>query len=856
MRAISERVRQHKATLEFTLGSSFTVTIFRGVGVLLGLFLITVVVAEDYEWNVTDGWMFQTGSSAGTEGNWKGGMTPFENAVLSGDKTVWITSGTAKYSGNPSVTWGSEENQTQCNLNVLGGVQIFVQGGKIEGQTVWTNICVGSGGKITLGTDAADTTSSISFSGWNSLYLGTSGTGTFVQRGGIFTTPIGIYLGGKGDWQPSATHYKGVYHLYGGTVNATSGNGFIQIGKEGQGVWNQYGGTLNAGSITTGNGQGLLNFFLSPEGFGKIHLENDITGFEGTLYVGVAGFAGLTPTDTSSLLIARTGGISKTASSTLFNVESTNNGLQATLDKSAQVATAMDITGQTIAVPASGWISFTTPPAEKEIQVVLNRDISTQQRADFMAWLANSPNLMVSQGGSSDTIRVAWTSGESFAWDLAAYNAEMGTNLSVIGLGNASRETYFWKANQAGTLFTSGNSAGTDGFWEGGLTPFHGSILSGEKTVYLPATNITFSGADKEGAYDESVSNLSIKENAKLVLDGTTLTGEAHWGNVCLSTGGTLEMRGNANLFINGWNALYVGMYGEGTVLQYGGKVVTPRGLWIGVRGDSFGPDETRMGTYSLYGGEMEALWNTGTVLLGDSDATKSTGNLNLYGGTIKALALEGNANGRLSFFLSDSTPGTLSVNTLTYQGKIHVGLDHGFGFFPSDFSAKLLTVADGLTTIPDNTTASPVFSLSVAENALSVSLREDAWLGEFSLEQGGRMDDKNGYGWITLAETSTDNANLIFQLSGLEDYTPFVDWLVENSSQEVTWLGENRIEFLLRGNLFAWDFTPFAGGDVRMVALEASVPEPATWCLLLLGGILLFRRGNIFRRTFGKETL
>jgi hypothetical protein len=130
---------------------------------------------------------------------------------------------------------------------------------------------VGPGGTINQSGGTFETFSSIALSGTNAsastynlkggtsthntVYVGTSGTGTFNQSGGTLTaSSLNLYLG------VSATD-QGFYNLSGGSLHSTN----LRVGYFGTGIFNQTGGG-NDSSVTIASGSGSHGTYTLSKG--------------------------------------------------------------------------------------------------------------------------------------------------------------------------------------------------------------------------------------------------------------------------------------------------------------------------------------------------------------------------------------------------------------------------------------------------------------------------------------------------------------------------------------------------------------------------------------------------------------
>ncbi len=329
---------------------------------------------------------------------------------------------------------------------------------------------------------------------------------------------------------------------------------------------------------------------------------------------------------------------------------------------------------------------------------------------------------------------------------------------------------------------------------------------------------------------------------------------------------GVLNLSGNA-VFDISTAAIIMGVNrGRGTINQRGGSLLASN-LAI----NRF---DTGTSMYHFYGGDMEVLSRFA------NDGTSETGYLGIHGNTGGIVEINtlsdptagvGDRAGT-RFYLDSSAKGvteidvvaTAYLNTLDNQATVD-----GFAninqerYLLIDASAGALNGTRAVDTI-----LSPYYETEINASAKTVSLVLNASAQglEWNIDAQTKyiLDPPLESGIIKVS--GGDGENIILDFSNMTDtYTPLLlDYLMNGLKGSNLMLQIlNKDSLVLSGDyisdplgytFFAWDLTDFNNilgltGDGRIMLQSLSVPEPATWLMLLLGAVMVFRLRSRFTR-------
>ncbi|MDO4583984.1 MAG: hypothetical protein Q4D62_07760 [Planctomycetia bacterium] len=745
----------------------------------------------------------------------------------------------------------------------------------------------------------ADTTGRLTDACWNNgqaspfdaSYTTTANQGIIVSSGTISTG--GMILNTNGTSLGDAPDYanRTVFRLQGGTLqfdaNATAftinaGSGFIQSG-----------GTL---SIDAPN----LVLSISGTKVQNVLSSGTLNISQLTLYAGDSNLE-LGATTTLKTLDTRSGSRLVIAGTTQVNPEtdlSLGGTIQVKTDGSLNFNRTFNIINNDQFLVDGGSVSTTgnlnvanmgTSSLEITSGSILAANFRIGNNAGSSGTMSMSGGTVNVGGDWSDTsgVHVGQAGTGTFTMTGGTVNGtyftigNTGTGTMVLGEGvNGESGTL----DLANSLYLGRSTGGSGTFtFSAGTVDIGQNLVIGQGGT---GTMVQNGGAVRigleQGVYQEFYIGRNAGSQGKYTLNAGTVEvlGTAYWGN-----------EGTANIILNGGTVsvagnMYAGFKNKATVLMTGGTVNVEGRLYLNsTDGDTTngsvewtvngGTLNVTKGlsicnaTLNITGGEV--ISGSGTELafnVPNKSINLSGGKLTVNHNIIFHASSTGssiNVSGGELFVTGDYTVN--SASTLNFDvrneqlGKVTI---HGNATFASgntvnlssagvmsiaETSHDLLTVGSGnldTFTIHDN---SPLWNAARGTGKITLTLAEAN--GSYTVDSGWlRLEDGLDVGVIAV-EANSDPYNLIFSTEGVGDTDEFLTWLNENSSLEVTSLGDSLWQVGLFAadfpTHFAWDFSSYANGAVTLTGLAGqSVPEPQTWLLLLLAGTLVagWKRG------------
>lgn len=273
-------------------------------------------------------------------------------------------------------------------------------------------------------------------------------------------------------------------------------------------------------------------------------------------------------------------------------------------------------------------------------------------------------------------------------------------------------------------------------------------------------------------------------------------------------------------------------------------------------------------------GGSYGKTWEAGVantyavagdvILAGDSQ-TNITGTVTLNAaGTLNFLATDAGVGKLTAAAMDAKKTGTYTVKgtgtgfydnsgTLipevkeTLSSKINAGISHGYAALTSD--SYVIYSGPTANFLMDEKSVWDVNTDADAKT-VTLTLADSAKKGDYILGDAAKTGLDSVSGWMKLSGFSTDRYELTFTTSAMSaaESAQFTEWLnADPDVSGVTALSET--EYLVQGlrnldfsnTFFAWDFTSAPVAGVMLTGFSgSSVPEPASWCLLFLGGCMV----------------
>ncbi|MDO4574331.1 MAG: PEP-CTERM sorting domain-containing protein [Planctomycetia bacterium] len=416
---------------------------------------------------------------------------------------------------------------------------------------------------------------------------------------------------------------------------------------------------------------------------------------------------------------------------------------------------------------------------------------------------------------------------------------------------------YTWQGGGSDAQLTTGAN------WVGGTSPFiittnqNNRLLSAKK-CWIPSGQEAWSNGIVMS------SGGSIYLDGTLRLDETTSAGYSTTYGLWLDSGAKViqSEEGTGELIVvpNGSSMNQVTLRNGNSQLVFRrGKIETP---WFTVAGDNEAGNEE---LFQQYGGTVKAtsfyVGNNGTGTFeqygGTTTATTAyfgsgrdrnntsrtgTGTIHLYGGSFTTTNLRGNVDTNTEVFLhvGGTSYGSLNITgNSNYTGNISAGLTNGFVSWQGVEDLATVKFLNNTGTTDGNEIIS-VSELFTADNQ-TITLNSDKDLGTYSVGSQARTWADSQTGFIDILGTS-DPYTLTLFVTGVEDMVDFLAWLNEDAEgATASATGNDAVLFsTFAHNLnqtFLFDFTSYTGSDVYAIGLEGnSVPEPASWVLLLVG--------------------
>jgi len=648
-------------------------------------------------------------------------------------------------------------------------------------------------------------------------------SGTFtvtVQDTGKLTVNGGINIGSSGDKTGTAYHTIGVMNLKGGTTKVT-GNIQVGDGVRASGEFNISGGTNT-----------LTDVYVAHKA--TVKSEMNVSGGETTikgLYVasangstGTVNLKGGTFTTTGDVALGRAAGSTAT-----MNISGGTNTLYATyVGIMGGTNSLLNVTGGTT---------------------------STQNL--FIAKEGNSSGKVTISGGKFTS--ASSTSGDYGMIVVGSYNGNDTTSTGTLEISGKDTVVES-RLLRAGTRST-GNTI---------------KITGGTYTLKAIDSSRNWIGAN-QGAASLEITGGTLKASYADFVVGFACTGEGY-GVMTVSGNGTFNQRGTGNFIIHSSS----GNNGKGTVLNlsengtidvlwfslcqhFGGGGANATAEFNMTGGTLKIGEEFRMGhntkaTVNISGGSVTAKDITldksgqGSVLnLTGSEATikgttltfNPTGTLNVTAGTM--LDEDGNTQAPFSTFEISGTADVKSTINIDMSAYKTEGMTFG------DPISVALFKAGTLNYNPKSVTVEGPWIISTEGNQMTLKLdTTDASHVEVKPGDTYALDNLGQSGWIDVTGTPQSTYDLSIYYRGVDDEAKFEEWVSENlfgNQPDAEVKAENNVLTVsglklgsLGENQIYYDLSKYGEGKAVFGAEPNHVPEPATWGLLVLGLIGLYR--------------
>lgn len=435
----------------------------------------------------------------------------------------------------------------------------------------------------------------------------------------------------------------------------------------------------------------------------------------------------------------------------------------------------------------------------------------------------------------------------------------------------------------------------------------NGIAGNGELTLNGGTLNITSSDDLSIGYAAGSVGKMTVNESSTVSTKGNALIGHSGTGELTVN-GGKVEIKGsiayvgtelnstgtvnvNGGLLKMNYYAL-IGSRGDGTVNLNSGTITTGANFNIGIYRGGTGQVFVRGGTLTaqdIHVGLGEAVGDASLTaakgqltLMGDSTVQASgtlyvsygegTGTFNLVGqtqGAANGNGLKWQANnlnvhegGTVNFLADASGLPTLTVtdNATVGAGSYNVGIYGGVAAIKQTSDAVLLDAGTLSGWNASNLKNSGLWTITQSGADLIAALNSSLKMGTVNTDFQMEFDVPSSTGFLELEANADSLVNIELTLSGDGSVSDLAKWMSEQFRMnprlsDTTVLGTDHSIIIkslnLDGaNIIGWDFSLYNAERSTSFAVKsaASVPEPSSWSLLILGAaglaVLRKRRG------------
>lgn len=768
-----------------------------------------------------------------------GGTSTFNNVetmISSGnDGTFTVTDGTANFIRNLSVGAASGKTGT---LDLQGGTTHFTMSQlKADGVSYdYYSASIGAASGAT-GVLKISGTAEVDFSG-NDVHVGNYGTGRVEQSGGTFTFSRG--------WFNIGERNSGTYLLTGGELNTTKAS--MAVGRRYDGTMEISGtGVLKAGTLyvsmfpqkagnsqltlKTGGTANIVTLFVGGEngnnpeggtnpGTGTVLVEDGTLNVSGWTYVGVhtkgtdssGGTGVLTLKGGNSTMNRLVVGYQGAGANGTVNLEGgTNNLTVVRISQAAGSVGKINVTGGTNTITDSAYVGiYGGTDGTLEISGGTNTFAKIAVGYSDSYGAEGGSGILNLTGGTGTTItrlQVGVGTGTSGAVNVTGGTHKI-TAESYLG-GNSGNNTLTISAgtlNGPGADFLIGDRRGST---RGTMT------VKGTGTYSQTGGNFIVTAGKNAG----DTNTVYLQDKGTMILPWLSLgqNWEAHQGTAAVDvSGGTLSITNNFRIGFND--------RAEATIS--GGSITVK---------DSILLDDAQKGSVLNINGS-NAIINTKNLNF------HSTGTANFTAGALTFT--DGKPSAPLSTIAATGTAtvaSNLNIDMTNYQ------FNTGIAFL--DATTMNLVTSGALTYNPASVNVTGPWLLNQNGNNLELKLDESK-IGLIDLSKDGIATGALGeFGWLRIVGNG-DTAKVY--VGDGQDMAQLVNWAEEHfiGDSNVTVGAEG--SYLTFGNLnlgsdnlgyMSWNLADYN----RLYGTNAAfqnVPEPTSWALLLLGGmIFLFRR-------------